>query len=67
MWAHYAEKYRGVALGFEVRAAFCTPINDVPNVYQLPTANPKQMGTQLLNEGRRVIEKADVHDRPLRV
>ena len=53
MWAHYAERHHGVALGFEVTDAFCTPINYVPNVYQLPTANPRQMGTQRLNDGKR--------------
>jgi hypothetical protein len=56
MWAHYAERHQGVALGFEVTDAFCTPIKFVPNVYLLPTAMPQQMGTQRLNDGRRVID-----------
>jgi hypothetical protein len=56
MWAHYAERHQGVALGFDVTDAFCTPINYVSNVYFLPTAKAHQMGTQLLNDGRRVID-----------
>jgi len=56
MWAHYAERHQGVALGFEVTDAFCTPIRYVPNVYLLPTANPQQMGTQCLRDGRRMID-----------
>jgi hypothetical protein len=56
MWAHYAERHQGVALGFEVTDAFCSPIKYVPNVYSLPTANPKQMGTQHLSDGRRMID-----------
>lgn len=42
MWAHYAERHQGVALGFKVTDAFCTPIKYVPNVYPLRTANPQQ-------------------------
>jgi hypothetical protein len=56
MWAHYAERHHGVALGFDVTEVFCNPIKYVPTVYQLPTTNPKKMGTQLLNDGRRVID-----------
>lgn len=56
MWAHYAEKHEGAALGFEVTEAFCTPINYVPNVYQLPTANRREMGNALLSDGKRVID-----------
>lgn len=56
MWAHYAERHQRMALEFEVKDDFCTPIHYVSKVYPLPTANPQQMGSQQLPDGRLVID-----------
>ena len=53
MWAHYAEKHRGVALGFDVADDYCNPIHYLPSVYELPPRRTNEnMGTLILRDGR---------------
>jgi hypothetical protein len=58
MWAHYAERHRGVALGFDVDDQFCNPIHYVADVYQLPSAYTGNIGNAILDDGRRMIDAA---------